>query len=174
MSLFCSEPTALAIAATRGNDLREGGHPVLVTRISDGLIWTRLDRGDHAITGALMPTETITALRKKLETLRQSCSRQAPAGPVERLPADLATLQPVATQKVEGAVTRIVPGPVRDGLPSVHVVCDDRRSLRPRIRLRPMAPRSRLRRGRADAHCARTGSDTASICRSRREADAFG
>ena len=127
VALFCAEPTALAIAATHGNDLRERGHPVVVTRISDGLIWARLDRGEHLLSGALMPTETLTALREKLEALRQSCSRQAPSGPVEQLPADLATLQPLATCEVKGGVTRILPGPLRSGLPSVHVVCDDAR-----------------------------------------------
>lgn len=122
--IFCAEPTAFAVAATRGNDLRERGHSVLVTRNADGLIWTRLDRGEHAISGAVMPSETVKALREKLAVLRDSCSRQVPAGPVEQSHADLATLKPVAARKVEGAVSRILPGPERNGTAGVYVVSD--------------------------------------------------
>ena len=128
VALFCPEPTALAIAATRGNDLRERQHPVLVTRIADGLIWTRLDRGDHAITGARMPDETAKKLRAKLEALRRISSREAPSPPDEPLPANLATLQPVATRQVQGAVTRILPGPERNGIAGVYVTTETDRA----------------------------------------------
>jgi len=124
LALFCAEPTALAIAATRGNDLREGDHPLLVTRIADGLIWTRIDRGDHAITGATMPVETAEKLRATLEALRAAGSREAPTPPDEPLPADLPALQAVATSQVEGVVTRILPGPDRDGMAGVYVTTD--------------------------------------------------
>jgi hypothetical protein len=124
VALFCPEPTAFAIAAARGNDVREGQHPLLATQIVDGLIWTRLDRGDHALTGALMAAETIDALREKLEALRQSCSREAPPQPGEQLPADLAALERVATRQVEGAVTQILPGPERKGIASVYVITE--------------------------------------------------
>jgi len=122
VSLFCPEPTALAIAARRGNDLRERGHSVLVTRIAEGLIWTRLDRGDHAITGAVLPDDAAEMLHAKLEGLRQSCSREAPSRLEEQLPADLAELKPVATRQVEGAVMQILPGPDRGGVASVYVI----------------------------------------------------
>jgi hypothetical protein len=122
ITLFCPEPTALAIAGQYGDDLRERGHPVLVTRIAEGLIWTRLDRGDHTITGAVLPGETAKTLRAKLEALRQSCSREAPPRSDQQLPADLAALKPVATQQVDGAVTQILPGPDRSGAASVYVI----------------------------------------------------
>ncbi len=122
VTLFCPEPTALAIAGRYGNDLRESGHPVLVTRIAEGLIWTRLDRGDHTITGAVLPGETAKTLHAKLEALRQSCSREAPPRSDQQLPAGLAALKPVATQQVEGAVTQILPGPDRGGVASVYVI----------------------------------------------------
>jgi len=124
VALFCAEPTALAIAATRGNDLREGEHAVLVTRIADGLIWTRVDRGEHAITGAVLPAETAEKLRATLEALRGASSREAPTQADEPLPADLATLPPAATPQVQGAVTRILPGPERDGMAGVYVTTD--------------------------------------------------
>jgi len=128
LTLFCAEPTALAIAATRGNDLRKCGHPVVVTRIADGLIWTRLDRGEQTVSGAVMPPAAAKALREKLEALRQSCSREAPPRPGEKLPADLAALNVVATEKTEGAVTQILPGPVRGGIASVYVITETNRA----------------------------------------------
>ena len=69
VALFCPEPTAFAIAATRGNDLRERQHPLLVTRIADGLIWTRLDRGDHTVTGAVLTAETAGLLQEAARRL---------------------------------------------------------------------------------------------------------
>jgi hypothetical protein len=127
VALFCPEPTALAIAATRGNDLIERQHPLMVTRIVDGLIWVRLDRGDHTVTGAVPPGETARLLQKKLEALRQASSRQAPPQPGEQLPANLTVLHPVTTRNVRGAVTHILPGPERNGIASVYVISETNR-----------------------------------------------
>lgn len=128
VALFCPEPTSFAIAATRGNDLIEREHPLLVTRIADGLIWTRLDRGDHTVSGAVLRPETAALLQKQLEALRQASSRDALPQPGEQLPADLPALQPVTTRQVEGAVTHILPGPARNGIASVYVISETNRA----------------------------------------------
>jgi hypothetical protein len=122
VALFCAEPTALAIAIACGNDLREREHAVLVTRVADGLTWTRLDRGEHALTGGILPAPAVGLLRKKLDALRAASSRQSPPRPGEQLPARLAELTPAATHEVHAAVTHILPGPRRNGAESVYVI----------------------------------------------------
>jgi hypothetical protein len=128
VTLFCPVPTAFAIAATRGTDLSERQYPLPVTRIADGLIWTRMDRGDHTVTGAVLPAETTGRLQKKLEALRQASSRQTPPQQDEQLPSRLAVLQPVTTQRVQGAVTRVLPGPERNGIASVYAISEANRA----------------------------------------------
>jgi hypothetical protein len=76
---------------------------------------------------AVLRAETARQVEKKLDALRQASSRQALPQPSEQLPARLAVLHPAAKRQVQGAVTHILPGPERNGAPSVYVISEARR-----------------------------------------------
>ena len=110
---FCDEPAPLGISVASGGELKVDGLSPIVTHVEDGLVWIRLDRGTHKITGA-KPRE-LTSLEETLAALRGRSSRPDASTDVTSRLSGLPEITPYWSGKVDEAIVDILQGPEWNG-----------------------------------------------------------
>ncbi len=122
LDLFCDEPAALGMAVCSGGMLLVDNHHAQVTHAVGDVVWIRLERGQHRITGAI--SNATTTLKEQLNRLRERTSGPPSCVTVAERFATLPQLRTISAVQIDGPAKRVLPGPVRGGSSCAYIISE--------------------------------------------------
>mgnify|MGYP001027958925 CR=1 FL=1 len=113
IKVFCPEQAALGLSVSSGGALRVDGKTADVTHTAGGLVWIRLDRGDHIIRGAR--ARESNPFLSILGQLRTKITRPLMKVDMDQRFSALPQLKSVFSRQIDEPLKRIIAGPDGDG-----------------------------------------------------------